>query len=494
MPLNINHKPSSLQSLAKKLALLYATTTFSVLLIASGLLYWSILDHLQKEHESLLTTKIFKLRQYFKDSSLLNETLRGLIDAEHHHSLSTHSSAIHPGIPHHIFLRIFDERGNLLVESNTPQAFPKSLNFPLVDQQDISSIAIIKVNPEKNHLFLLGSAWAITTSMGQPRKVLIQALLKLAPDEPLLTDFQRTLTAVLIFGVLASAFTGFWVTRRGLRPLRQITKTIQNINVQQLNEQINSGQWPKEIALLANAFDQMLARLDQSFARLSQFSADLAHELRTPVNNLMGTTEVALSRARSSEEYHEILESSMEEYARIARMIDELLFLAKAEDPKTEINCIVFPIENEFNLIKEFYDSLASDQQIEIICHSNQVELYADPNLFRRVLSNLISNAMHSIKTHGCINISASYTSDQSIKIIISDTGEGIAEDILPHIFDRFFRADKSRHHNKQGSGLGLAIVKSIMELHGGHISISSQLQQGTQVELSFPAKPSENP
>ncbi len=494
MPLNLNNKPSSRQSLARKLALLYATTTFSVLLIASGFLYWSILDHIQKEHESLLTSKIFKLRQYFKDSSLLTENLYSLIDTEHHHSLSTHSSAIHPGIPHHIFLRIFSERGSLLIESDVPHGFPKSLNYPQIDQQDTRSIAIIKVNPEENQLFLLGSAWAITQSMGQPRKVLIQALLKLAPDEPLLTDFQRTLTAVLIFGVLASAFTGFWVTRRGLRPLRQITKTIQNINVQQLNEQVNSEQWPKEIALLANAFDQMLLRLDQSFARLSQFSADLAHELRTPVNNLMGTTEVALSQQRSAEEYREILESSMEEYVRIARMIDELLFLARAEDPKTEINCTVFPIENEFRLIKEFYENLASDQHIQINYHSNQVELYADTNLLRRVLSNLISNAIRHIKTHGCITISASYTIEQSIKIIVSDTGEGIDEELLPHVFDRFFRADKSRQHNNQGSGLGLAIVKSIMELHGGHISISSQLHQGTQVELDFPAKPTGNP
>ena len=128
-----------------------------------------------------------------------------------------------------------------------------------------------------------------------------------------------------------------------MRPLRQITETIQNINVQQLNEQVNSGQWPKEIALLANAFDQMLIRLDQSFARLSQFSADLAHELRTPINNLMGTAEVALSRERLPEEYRETLESNIEECRRIARMIDELLFLARAENPKTEISCSIFP-------------------------------------------------------------------------------------------------------------------------------------------------------
>jgi len=488
MPLNKDHKQPSLQSLAKKLAILYATTTFSVLLIASGLLYWSVLDHLQKEHQSLLSAKIIELRQYFKESSLLGETLHSLIDAEHHHSSATHSSAIHPGIPHHIFLRIFDEQGNLLIESNTPQPLPKSLNFPVIDQQNTQTISIIKVNPENDQQFLLGSAWASTISEKQPRKVLIQALLKLAPDESLLSDFQRTLTAVLFLGVLASALTGFWITRRGLRPLRQITETIQNINVQQLNEQVNSGQWPKEIALLANAFDQMLVRIDQSFARLSQFSADLAHELRTPVNNLMGTAEVALSRERSPEEYREILESNIEECGRIARMIDELLFLARAENPKTEINCSVFPVENEFRVITEFYDMLASEQQVEISYQSNQIELYAEPNLLRRILSNLISNALRYTKAHGHISLTATYLTDKSVKITINDTGEGIDETLLPHIFDRFFRADKSRQHDRQGSGLGLAIVKSIMDMHGGQVLISSKMQQGTQVELIFPA------
>lgn len=486
MPLNKN-KPSSLQSLARKLAILYATTTFSVLLITSGLLYWSVLDHLQKEHESLLSARIIELRRYFKDSSLLGETLYDLIDAEHRYSQAAHSSAIHPGIPHHVFIRIFDEQNNLLVESNLSQSIPKSLVFPKLNPKDTQSISIIKVNIGSNQLFLLGSAWAVTSNREQSRKVLIQALLQLAPDESLLSDFQRTLTAVLLFGVFASALSGFWVTRRGLRPLRQITETIHNINAHQLNEQVNSGQWPKEIALLADAFDQMLARLEQSFTRLSQFSADLAHELRTPVNNLMGTAEVALSRERSSEEYREILESNIEECRRIARMIDELLFLARAENPKTEISAECFLIEKEFKVITEFYEMLASDQQVAINYQANQIELYADPNLLRRVLSNLISNSLRYSKAEGIINLSATIAKDNSITITITDTGEGIDEALLPRIFDRFFRADKSRQHDKQGSGLGLAIVKSIMDLHGGQILISSQLQQGTRVKLVFP-------
>ncbi len=484
MPLNKETKPRGQQSLARKLALLYACTTFSVLLIASSLLYWTILDHLQKEHQSLLAAKITELRQYFKSTSVLDKNLYDLIDAEHHHAGASHSSAIHPGIPHHVFIRIYDEQGNLLIESNITQPIPKGLQYPVVEKQ--SAIAIIKSRAADGEQYLLGSAWASTVNEGESRKLLIQGLLKLAPDEVLLNDYQRALILVLIFGVLASAFTGFWVTRRGLRPLRQITATIQNINVQQLNAPLKSAPCPQEIALLANAFNQMLNRLDQSFLRLSQFSADLAHELRTPVNNLMGASEVALSRERSPEEYQEILASSMEECARIARMIDELLFLARAEDPKTEINSSFFAVEDEFQRIIDFYESLAAEQQVEIIFRSTQLTLFADPNLFRRVLSNLVSNALRYTPAQGKIELKAHHT-DEEIIITVSDNGSGIPEAMLEHIFDRFFQADQSRHHQKQGSGLGLAIVKSIMELHGGKISINSPDQLGTQVELLFP-------
>ena len=473
-------------SLAAKLAILYAVTTFSVLLVASGLLYWSILGHLEREHQNLLAVKITDLRQYFKTSSVFGNTLHDLIDIEHHHSQMPHSSAIHPGIPHHVLVRILDEQRDLLVQSDAMMVLPASLQFPGVDNLD--EIKIVKMTTSQNKRYLLGSAWAATKSEGQPRKLLLHTVLPLAQDETLLSEYQQTLSGVLVFGVVASALAGFWVTRRGLLPLRQITETVQNINAQQLNERVDSKQWPREIAVLAKAFDEMLTRLHKSFGQLSQFSADLAHELRTPVNNLMGEAEVALSRNRDAEEYRSVLESSTEECARIARMIDELLFLARAEDPKTEINCQWLPVEDVFEAIKSFYDSIASEQQVNIICQANQVSVYADSGLLRRALSNLVSNALRYTPSNGKITLSAIRLSDQTVRISVCDTGDGIAQALLPQIFDRFFRADKSRHRSSQNSGLGLAIVKSIIDMHGGDISVISELHQGTQIQMDFPS------
>lgn len=487
MHLSSVNKQSSAQSLARKLALLYAITSFSVLIVASGVLYWSVSDHLQREHQNLLFAKVSELRRYFKSSSAISERLFELINNEHQHSHLPHTSAIHPNQPHAIFVRIFDNQGGLLIQSNAIQSLPQLDGLSEPDKQNAEGIQYNKIKNDKGQLFLLGSAWATTNDKALSGRLFLQVVLKLTADDTLLLEFQKTLSAVLIFGVLASALTGFWVTRWGLRPLRQMTQAIQNINVQHLDERVDSQQWPKEIALLAKAFDEMLARLHGSFAQLSQFSADLAHELRTPVNNLMGEAEVALSRDRDVEEYRRVLESNMEECTRIARMIDELLFLAKAEDPKMEISCSWLQTEIEFEAIKDFYDNLAAEQQIEIHCQSNQVQLYADPRLVRRVLSNLISNAIRYTSDWGTITLSASNLPDNAMKICVTDTGEGIQEELLPHIFDRFFRVDKSRYHNAQGSGLGLAIVKSIMELHNGQVSVTSHLHQGTKVELIFP-------
>ena len=417
MLLNNEKNKSVFNSLAGKLAILYATTTFSVLLIASGVLYWSVLDHLQREHQNLLITKISDLRQYFKTSSLLNEKLYELIDVQKHHTHMPHSSAIHPGIPHHVLVRILNEQDDLIVESATFSLFAKKIEFPAVNLQDPQSIEISRVNTS-DKLLLLGSTWVDTSHNDQPFKLKLQVILELAPDETLLSEYQNMLIAVLFSGVLASALAGFWVTRRGLRPLRQMTQAIQTISAQQLSERVDSEQWPREISLLAKAFDDMLGRLDHSFNQLSQFSADLAHELRTPVNNLMGEAEVALSRDRNTEEYQQILESSIEECSRIARMIDELLFLARAENPKTEINRTLFNIDDEFLLIKDFYEGLAAEHNIKIECNGNQQKLWADSSLIRRVLSNLISNAIRYSKPKGTISLVAHATKNQSIKII----------------------------------------------------------------------------
>lgn len=478
-------------SLAAKLAMLYGMMAFSVLLVASGYLYWSVLDHLQREHESLLAAKIHQLRFYFTQPSDHGPHLHDLINTEHEQAHTLHSSAIHPDVPHHVFIRILDAGDGVLVQSEHLPDPALALKFPEVDTDQPDRLAVDSVTARFDQRYLLGSVQLVSRRPNWPEVIVIQGLLELDPDQILLSEYRNTLVGVLVFGVLASALGGFWVTRRGLRPLREMTSAIQRIDAQQLNQRVGSAGWPAEVELLAASFDNMLARLDQSFEQLTRFSEDLAHELRTPVNNLMGEAEVALSRERDADGYRQVLESNLEECARLARMIDELLFLARAKDPETRINPERLMLTEEFEKVRTFYEGLASEKGVALQCDAGSASAYADPALLRRVLINLMSNALRHTPPGGDIRLRAEPGPADSTRVYVEDNGEGIAGELLPRLFDRFFRVDPSRHHDSAGSGLGLSIVKSIMDMHRGEVLIHSTPGEGTRVELVFPAEDS---
>jgi two-component system heavy metal sensor histidine kinase CusS len=272
-----------------------------------------------------------------------------------------------------------------------------------------------------------------------------------------------------------------------MRPLAAITRAAERVSAQDLHRRIDPERWPRELAALATAFDQMLARLEDSFTRLSQFSADLAHELRGPINNLMGEAEVALSRARSEAEYRDVLESSLEEYGRLSRMIDGLLFLARAEAAERRIAKTRLDARREVEAVIEFHDALADEGGVKVSCDGSAT-VSADPGMFRRAVSNLLSNALQHTPPGGAITITLSAAPGGGAEVRVADTGVGIAAEHLPRLFDRFYRADPARAHSRGGIGLGLAIVKSIMEVHGGRVTITSRPGAGTTVILAFPS------
>ncbi len=274
-----------------------------------------------------------------------------------------------------------------------------------------------------------------------------------------------------------------------MRPLKEITASVQSVKVSRLHERIGKAAWPRELTALAAAFDEMLERIEDSFTRLSRFSADLAHELRTPISNLIGEAEIAHSRSRTQEEYRHVLESSLEEYGKLSRMMESLLFLARAESAQTGVERSRLDARKEIEAVREFYDAMAEEQNVKVTCRGNAT-LAADPMFFRRALSNLLSNALQYTPPGGTIMISAEQLYDRSVEIKVSDTGSGIAPDHLPKIFDRFYRTDPARARYREGAGLGLAIVKSILDLHGGSVSIHSEPHNGTTAILWFPYCP----
>jgi two-component system heavy metal sensor histidine kinase CusS len=254
-----------------------------------------------------------------------------------------------------------------------------------------------------------------------------------------------------------------------------------------LSDRIQAAGYPTEVAALADTFNAMLQRLEESFTGLSRFSADIAHELRTPVNNIRGESEVALARARSADEYRDVLGSCLEESVRLSELIESLLFLARAERPGEHLKRQPENIGALLADVRDYYEAAASEAGVELTARGDtEVTGVVDRALLQRALGNLVSNALANTPAGGSIRLSAGKQAGR-IRIEIKDTGAGISAEDLPSVFDRFYRADPARSRNSGGAGLGLAIVRQIISLHGGEVQITSQVGLGTTVLVTLP-------
>ncbi len=288
--------------------------------------------------------------------------------------------------------------------------------------------------------------------------------------------FLRTMRLQLGFGIsvaaLLAAMFGWLAASKGLAPMRRVTATASRLSAERLGERLSERDAPAEMRELVEAFNGMLARLEASFRRLSEFSADIAHELRTPVSNLMTETQVALSRSRSADEYREVLHSNLEEFDRLARMIADMLFLAKADNGLLPKPAERIALEAEAAALLEFYEALADEKGIRMEL-TGAGEVVGDRLMLRRALSNLLSNAIRHTPQGETIAVGVHREGDQ-ILLTVSNPGEPIPPDQVAQVFERFHRADLSRSRHSDGSGLGLSITRSIVEAHGGRIELES--------------------
>jgi two-component system heavy metal sensor histidine kinase CusS len=232
----------------------------------------------------------------------------------------------------------------------------------------------------------------------------------------------------------------------------------------------------------------MLDRLELAVRKLSDFSSDLAHEIRTPINNLMTQTQVCLSRSRSNQDYQEVLFSNLEEFEHLARMVSDMLFLAKAEHGLVLANVQSVDILEHVQDVFDFYDALAAEKNIRLR-YTGQGQVLADPAMLRRALSNLLSNAIKYGNADSCIEIHCQQQQQQTL-LWMSNACAALSSEQLERLFDRFYRTDVSRQRVEDGTGLGLAICKSILDAHGA--SIDAHYQQGRiQFRIVFHHPPS---
>jgi two-component system heavy metal sensor histidine kinase CusS len=271
---------------------------------------------------------------------------------------------------------------------------------------------------------------------------------------------------------MIAALLGWLAAYTGLAPLRRVTATAHRLSAERLGERLDERGAPAEVRELADALNGLFDRLESSFRRLADFSADIAHELRTPISNLMTQTQVALSRARSPEAYREILASNMEEYERIARMVGDMLFLAQAENGRLPRPVETVALAAEARALAEFYEALAEEKRVRIEV-TGSASVTGDQLMLRRALSNLLSNALRHAAPQSMVHMRIT-RSESMACLAITNQGETIAPDQLPRIFDRFHRAGAAAGQHGGGAGLGLAIARSIAAVHGGTIEVDS--------------------
>ena len=301
----------------------------------------------------------------------------------------------------------------------------------------------------------------------------------------LLSYFGTDLIWTVLAAVAAVSLLAFFVLRRELRPLRAMARTAGEITANRLEARLRIEDAPPELEEMVGAFNGMLDRLEESFRRLSQFSADIAHDLRTPISNLMMETQVALSQRRSMVEYEELLASNVEECERLTRMVENMLFLARADNAQVALHPQRICGARELKRIAEYFEGLADESGITVDVDARGA-LTADVELFRRAVSNLLANAIRHTASGGRITVRGHPPEKGGYAIEISNPGPGIPAEILPRIFDRFFRVDASRGGSQSSSGLGLAIVRSIMTLHGGRAEVESVPNERTSFRLIF--------
>jgi two-component system, OmpR family, heavy metal sensor histidine kinase CusS len=453
-------------SIVIRLASLYTGLSTLVLFVAGFLLYWALAQNLRSEEQNVLADKIAVLRQIVRERPDDRDALREEVEWE--------STARRQAV---FYARLSLGDKTIVESPGIRSLIPASTVFPppASVQQPIGKIARLRVSPP----FLLAAADVV----GGQQKYRYEVALDITNEEKLLADYKTKLVITVCLAAVVSAGLSTWIARRGIQPIKEITAAAQAITASALSERISRHAWPSELATLAAEFDQMLERLEASFVRLSRFSANIAHELRTPISNMMGEAEVALGRSLTVDEHRRVLASSLEECQRLARLIDSLLFLARTEAANFQIRKSSFDARESVNTVIEFYEALAYESQIELIC-AGQTLVWGDESLFRRAISNLLSNALTHVPAKGRVTIELQSDSTEA-RVTVCDNGSGVAPKDLPHLFDRFYRGSNSG--DTAGTGLGLSIVKSIMQLHGGTVEIASEVGKGTRVLLRFP-------
>ncbi|MBA3912900.1 MAG: heavy metal sensor histidine kinase [Acidobacteriales bacterium] len=477
MSWNLRHRlgqaPTFWSTLAFRLTAWYVLAGLTLVILATSTLYSLLVAELEKSTALFLADKVNVLRTILRERPEDWDGLREEIELE--------SAARRY---QHFYIRLLDNRNFPLL--TTPGMDDQLEPGQLAAQNSDSQQPPRRMRGRDGRLFFVTSAAANVGSSDQTDTV--QIAIDVSQEEALLARYRQRSWLVLLGTLAFLPLVGYQIARRGIRPVREVVTTARHISSTNLHERIRADGYPTELASLAATFNEMLDRLEESFDRISKFSADIAHDLRTPVNNIRGEVEVALARVRTVDEYREVLGSCLEEAVRLSDLVGDLLFLARAESPLAHLHRERMNVSELLAGICEYYDAPAADRGVSLstVLPKEPVMAQLDRTLLQRAMSNLVSNALAHTPPGKTVVLGVA-VEPAAVRIEVSDTGIGIPPEALPRVFERFFRVDEPRSQATGGTGLGLAIVRSITTLHGGNVEIASRVGEGTQVTLRFP-------
>jgi two-component system heavy metal sensor histidine kinase CusS len=441
-------------SLSSRLALLFAACTAVVSLFAGVLFSRASEAHFIELDQQLLDGKLIGLRRALHDIQSSEREVKLADELSRQADLS---------------LRITGSDGQRLYDSASrlPDTLPQTPGLSTLND-DGTDYRVLNAP-----LFV-----------DKPDSPQLTLLLDITHHQHFLQRMQHLIWLTVGLSALATALLGAWAARSGLRPLRRMSAVASGVSAQSLNARLPEENMPPELAEMAHSFNAMLGRLDDSFQRLSAFSADIAHELRTPLSNLLTHTQVTLTRPRPIEDYREALHSNLEELQWMAQLVNDMLYLAKADHGLLVPKCEPLELAEEVDFLLDFFAPLAEDSQIGLSREGSAI-FKGDRNMLRRAFSNLLDNALRFTPPAGQIRVLIVDATD-GVCLRFENTGDRISETLLPRLFDRFYRADPARRKgDSEHAGLGLAITRSIVQAHGGEISCTSS-QQWTSFIVQF--------
>lgn len=468
-PARLQKKPPGVSlSLRLRLSLAFFLTAFFLVLTASAILYIGTLTALQSVDDQVIDKRAAAI------ASILSkpEIDTGLLATE----VNDDNSG-----PRQIYIRVLLSAPAIEIETKGMERLLPKTVFPKPLLGPPSRLTLTL--PTGDSYRIKARLWRDAAS---GREAIIQVGTDTSLDEVSLAEFRRILMMVIGAALPLTAFLSWLLVGRELRPLARISAATRTIDANTLAYRVDLTGMPAELHDLGTNFNAMLGRLETAVNNLESYADNIAHEIRTPLNRIRLANEIALDKATNADELRTTMLNNAAECERLTRLLNGLLFLARAGKDKAQFPSMAIDPRSEIRTVHEFFADEAADKGVTLTDACRETgPIMADRDLFKQIIANLIANALKHTPAGGEVRVSCQRVGDDVI-IEVADTGSGIAANELPHIFERFYRAGTPKEDS--GLGLGLAIVKSITELYRGHINVTSEPGSGTAFRLAFPA------